>query len=259
MRRMMSSGLGAIMLVVCFVPEAVGQPNDAALTNADIVKLTESGMPAEVIVTSIASSPTAFDMSVEELVALLEAGVDGDVIEAMLLAGVRDVSRAATPAPARAPTPARGGRLEAPAIQEEASEPAPAVSASIEGGATTVSATGRVFGRTYYAEATGVFFGGSVWGAGHERTYIYGAVHNVESTTSTQLGGGIRLGSADWIARPVARAGMIFASGEGRLVFGGGAQFGRRIGGLVTLDVGFEEDVTYTIAQLGGYYSFDGD
>ena len=63
------------------------------LTNEDVVRLTQSGLPGSVIVAKIGTSSTDFDTSVDALVALSEAGVDPEVLEAMAKAG-------ASPAPA---------------------------------------------------------------------------------------------------------------------------------------------------------------
>ena len=57
--------------------------DDSVLTNEDVIALTGAGLPAKVIVAKINSSAVDFDTSVEELVALAEAGVDADVLEAM--------------------------------------------------------------------------------------------------------------------------------------------------------------------------------
>ena len=62
---------------------AIGQEEEV-LTNADVVALSEAGLPASVIAAKIKASNTDFDTSVEQLVALSKAGVDGAVIEAMV-------------------------------------------------------------------------------------------------------------------------------------------------------------------------------
>ena len=70
-----------------------GQDTAEVLTNEDVVRLTQSGLPGSVIVAKITTSSTDFDTSVDALVALSEAGVDPEVLEAMAKAG-------ASPAPA---------------------------------------------------------------------------------------------------------------------------------------------------------------
>ncbi|MCY3968333.1 MAG: hypothetical protein OXG74_00230 [Acidobacteria bacterium] len=81
-----------VFLFVSALP-ALGQDEVEVLTNADVVRLTESGLPASVIVAKIETSWTDFDTSVDALVALSEAKVDPAVLEAMTNAG-------AEPAPA---------------------------------------------------------------------------------------------------------------------------------------------------------------
>ena len=58
--------------------------DETVLTNKDILRLTQAGLGAEVIITKIKVSATAFDTSVEQLVALKEAGVEDSVIAAMV-------------------------------------------------------------------------------------------------------------------------------------------------------------------------------
>ena len=57
---------------------------DSALTNEDVVRLTEAGLGPVVIIAKIESSQTDFDTSVDQLVALGQAGVDNAVIAAMV-------------------------------------------------------------------------------------------------------------------------------------------------------------------------------
>ena len=68
---------------------SLGQEAGETLTNEDIVRLTQSGLPASVIVAKIRSSSTDFDTSVDALVALSEAEVAAGVLEAMANAGVQ--------------------------------------------------------------------------------------------------------------------------------------------------------------------------
>ena len=80
---------GILVLAACavlFAGVALGQEEEI-LSNADIVALTEAGLPASVVVAKIKASQTDFDTSVEQLVELSQAGVDGAVIEAMVNAG----------------------------------------------------------------------------------------------------------------------------------------------------------------------------
>ncbi len=81
-----------VFLLVSALP-ALGQQEVEVLKNEDVVRLTESGLPAAVIVAKIRTSRTDFDTSVDALVALSEAKVGPEVLEAMANAG-------AEPAPA---------------------------------------------------------------------------------------------------------------------------------------------------------------
>ena len=74
--------------------------DEEALTNEDIVRLTQAGLGPSVIVAKIASSRTAFDTSVEALVELSENEVAQEVLEAMLA-----VANAVVQAPATQSTP----------------------------------------------------------------------------------------------------------------------------------------------------------
>ena len=85
--RRMAACLGVALLGVCVLPVAAGQTGNEVLTNADIVTLTEAGLPRSVILAKIAATRTAFETSVTEIVALSRVGVDADVIEAMIAAG----------------------------------------------------------------------------------------------------------------------------------------------------------------------------
>ena len=85
MKRTISS-LGLVILVM--VPQLVAaQGGEEALTNEDIVALTEAGLPTSVIVAKIEATRSDFDTTVEQLVALAGAGVEAAVIEAMTKAG----------------------------------------------------------------------------------------------------------------------------------------------------------------------------
>ena len=65
---------------------ALSLGDQGALTNDDIIRLTRSGLPAPVILAKIETSETAFDASVDGLIALAEAGVNPEVIRVMTMA-----------------------------------------------------------------------------------------------------------------------------------------------------------------------------
>ena len=105
--------------------------DDPPMTNADVRKLTVAGLPAEVIVAKIEASASDFDTSVEELVALSQAGVDSSVLKAMAGShgadrpdgsgpvGVGTLRTVATPS-ANVPTSFRGTPCVRPGIYLEA-------------------------------------------------------------------------------------------------------------------------------------------
>ena len=61
--------------------------DDAALTNEDILRLIRAGLGAEVIIAKIRASVTGFDTSVDQLLALKEAGVEDSVLAVMVNKG----------------------------------------------------------------------------------------------------------------------------------------------------------------------------
>ena len=73
---------GFALFVVFALTPARG--NEAALTNEDILRLTQVGLAPAIIITVIQDSTTDFDTSVDQLVTLKEAGVADDVIAAMV-------------------------------------------------------------------------------------------------------------------------------------------------------------------------------
>ncbi len=91
------------------------------LDNADIVNLTEAGLPAEVIVAKIESTATVFDTSAEKLVALVQAGVHAEVLAAMAKASAASTSAASEPPddePVRDPEPAEQPRAEPEPVRD---------------------------------------------------------------------------------------------------------------------------------------------
>ena len=77
-------GLAFVALAVTDVRGVTPQEPAEVLTNADILALTEAGLPPSVILAKMAATGTAFDPSVEQLVVLSQAGVDPVVITAMI-------------------------------------------------------------------------------------------------------------------------------------------------------------------------------
>ena len=86
------------MACACLLALFTGKAGEAqeALTNDHIGQLTVAGLAPVAIVAKIESSASAFDTSVEALVALAGKGVDSEVIAAMVAAGGSGGARAGT-------------------------------------------------------------------------------------------------------------------------------------------------------------------
>jgi hypothetical protein len=79
----------AVVLVLATAQTAVRArapqaAHDEVLTNDNVVAMTKAGIGSDVIVSKIASSKTAFDVSADGLVRVKHEGVDDDVIAAMI-------------------------------------------------------------------------------------------------------------------------------------------------------------------------------
>jgi len=85
---MIAPGLKRLLLAALFCLLAstyvIGQSGDSPLTNASIVKLVKAGFKEKTIITVIASRPTRFDLSTEQMIDLKHAGVGEKIILAML-------------------------------------------------------------------------------------------------------------------------------------------------------------------------------
>ena len=105
---MMKQILVLAAFAVLLTGVALGQEEEV-LTNAEIVALTEAGLPASLIATKIRASKTNFDTSVEQLVALSKAGVDSGVIELMVNAAKSSGSGSRTEETRSGEVPASSG------------------------------------------------------------------------------------------------------------------------------------------------------
>jgi hypothetical protein len=76
------------------------------MTNADLVKLVQAGVPESAIIASIHSSAAAFDLSSDGIVALHKAGVTEGELQAAIAASSATHPAAAAVAPAAAAAPA---------------------------------------------------------------------------------------------------------------------------------------------------------
>lgn len=126
--------LAVLLLLVC--PFVIAQQ---AMNNDVVIRMVKAGLAEDVIVTTINSSPGAYDATANGLIALKQAGVSDKVIAAIVAKNT-----AAAPAPPQGPNPS------------EASEPpeegAASGTAPIPAGARIVIAPMGGF-ETYFAAA----------------------------------------------------------------------------------------------------------
>ena len=85
------------------------------MTNADLVKLVQAGVPESAIIASIHTSAPAFDLSADGLVALHKAGVTQGELEAAIAANSAAHPAGAAPA-ASAPTPSTATPAHIPTV-----------------------------------------------------------------------------------------------------------------------------------------------
>jgi hypothetical protein len=106
--RKLAFGLFVLLCAVLFVRQTQpqetqaqqtqpGLPQKPLLTNAEILKMVKAGLQDSTILSVIAASDSDFDVSVDGLLALKEAGVSAPVMDAMLAA------KSKKPTPAQAP------------------------------------------------------------------------------------------------------------------------------------------------------------
>ena len=76
--------------------------------------------------------------------------------------------------------------------------------------------------------------------------------------TSSRGGLSARLGRADWLVRPAARAGLVYDGNDILHTLGASLTLGRRYGGRVILDRQplKDSDDALVLFQIGGYVSF---
>lgn len=93
--RLTIAGLSALLLIGTYTL-CDAEQNAPPLTNADVVALTEAGLPEETILLSVQSAPADFETGAQDLIALQKAGVSNAVMKAMIARN----SAAGTTAPA---------------------------------------------------------------------------------------------------------------------------------------------------------------
>jgi hypothetical protein len=100
------------------------QPGRKALTNADVVKMVNAGVPESAIITSIQSSPTKFDLSLDGLRSLHRAGVGQAILETMKAGGgVASDSGVSSNGPAKEGVSATRGPTADPSLQVKLGPP----------------------------------------------------------------------------------------------------------------------------------------
>lgn len=127
-----------IVATVCACLVGLYADAEDALTNADIVRLTEAGLAPVAIMAKIRSSPAAFDTSVDALVGLANGGVDSEVVAAMVAAAGQPAGRGA-PAHAAPPgvapaSPPVGGQAPAPGTAQPKAIPGSTFRESLRSG-----------------------------------------------------------------------------------------------------------------------------
>jgi len=116
------------LALVCLlgITSAAQQTTPQKLTNADIIKMTHDSFAEGVMVALIEGSETAFDVSLNGLNALKDAGVSSKVMEAMLKVEARNKKQAANGGPSGAPnqeSSSAGASSPSPSSQGTASTP----------------------------------------------------------------------------------------------------------------------------------------
>ena len=92
--------LGGLLLLSV---AAVSQETKHALTNDNVIKLVKDGFSEDIVVAMIEANDSAFDVSVNGLTAVKEAGISNKVMEAMLKAEARKRQQSALAQPAPPP------------------------------------------------------------------------------------------------------------------------------------------------------------
>lgn len=95
-----------LVLGAALCPVMIGQGSPKPLSNADVIKMVKNGLPESVIISSIRSSASRFDLSPNGLISLHKAGVSQKTMDAMMAAGE-------SKAPAEAAAPPSGAAATA--------------------------------------------------------------------------------------------------------------------------------------------------
>lgn len=90
--------LNRLLVAVLASPLLAGAALAAPITNTDVIKLLDAGMPEEVVLQAINNGQARFDTSANALISLKAKGATPNVLKAMLQAG--DAKKAGAAAPA---------------------------------------------------------------------------------------------------------------------------------------------------------------
>ena len=88
---------------------------------AEVVKLAQAGVDAGVIQNYIAGCPSAFNLDADQIIALTDAGVSSDMVNAMI-AHDQNLSVAVTPPPVASPAPADNANSAPPTTEMTVNE-----------------------------------------------------------------------------------------------------------------------------------------
>lgn len=100
------------------------------LTNDGVIAMLKGGVPESVVISTIQSHPSKFDISPDGLIALHKAGVTKAEMDAIVAAASGDGSPSASPAVPAAANPAPAPSAAAPGSAAAPASPGPAPSAS---------------------------------------------------------------------------------------------------------------------------------
>jgi hypothetical protein len=73
-----------VLLSFCFVAHTQVLAQDEVMTNSEVVSLVKAGLSKTIIINKIRTSKTNFDLSTDGLINLKKAGIDDDIVHAML-------------------------------------------------------------------------------------------------------------------------------------------------------------------------------
>lgn len=80
--------LSTLIITLCFAGAAFGQ--DEVLTNDEIISLAKAGLSTSIIVDKVRTTPkSSFDLTTDGLIKLKQAGVNDDIVAAMLASKAR--------------------------------------------------------------------------------------------------------------------------------------------------------------------------